>query len=59
MGHNSCKNEFIVISTVCTYSTLYSKKIYFEFQIYMLSNGRAMKKCHTFSSKMTTTMTGL
>ena len=43
-GHNTCKNEFRVISLVCTYFPL-KINIYFEFQVYMLSNVRNMTKC--------------
>ena len=52
-GHNSCKNEFRVISLVCTYYPPYSKHIFLVTS--MLKNGRDMTKYHSFC--ITTTAT--
>ena len=52
--HNSGKNEFRVISLVCTYAPPFTVNMYSYFQVYMFSNGRNMIKCHSFC--MTTTM---
>ena len=36
---------------------LFILNIYFEFQVYMFSNGRDMTKCHSFCITTTTTTT--